>query len=237
MSTHQHLTASAGYDTSSPDAISQGRTTIIAVALGLAAAAEAAVLLWNPWPARDDLSYDAVAPVRDDTWLGITIDALGFGTMAVMLGLAVCVLVRARGSRWANAGAVLASLGGVLYAMGAFAFAAFSWYATETDAISAKAGTALMEHAEDNPEHILLPQMAGFLLVTLALVAISVALLRARTTPTWLPVSILVLTAAQFTPVPGRVLDLVQAALMALFVVLAVVLLQRTRAADGQLVH
>ena len=221
MSTHQHLTASAGYDTSSPDAISQGRTTIIAVALGLAAAAEAAVLLWNPWPARDDLSYDAVAPVRDDTWLGITIDALGFGTMAVMLGLAVCVLVRARGSRWANAGAVLASLGGVLYAMGAFAFAAFSWYATETEAISAKTGTALMEHAEDNPEHILLPQMAGFLLFTVGSVLLSVALLRARSVPLWIPAGVLLLTVGTFLPVPSRALDLVQAALMAVLIVLA----------------
>ena len=78
-----------------------------------------------------------------------------------------------------------------------------------------------MKYAVDNPQHGMVLQMAGFLLFTLGSIALFIALIRARTVPLWLPIAFFVLVVAQFTPVPGRVLDFVQVALMALLVVLA----------------
>jgi hypothetical protein len=116
---------------------------------------------------------------------------------------------------------VAATLGGITYAMGAFGFAALAWYATETSALPVEEGTALLEYAVDHPAHVLGPQMAGFLLFTIGTVLLSVALLRSRTVPRWLPAGLLVLTAATFLPVPSRVLDSIQVVFMALLVVLA----------------
>ena len=227
MSTSQHVaTASTHDDGAQASAPDRGRITIIAAALALGAGTVAAMLVWNPWPARDQLSYGAVAPVRDNTWLGMTLDGLGLAVASVALSLIVCLLARQRGAVWATVGSILTSIGGLLFAMGAFAFAAFSWYATHTDAISTSAGTELMNFAADNPAHIMGLQMAGFLLFTIGIVMLSVALLRAGTVPRPVPVALLVLTVLQFAPVPGRVLDLIQVALMAVLIALAALLVR-----------
>jgi len=130
-------------------------------------------------------------------------------------------LARSRGAVWASVGAVITTLGGIAYAMGAFGFVAVIWYATETDAVSVAEGTKLLDYSVDHPEHGMVVQMAGFLLFTIGSVVLSVALIRARTVPLWLPIAFLVLVATQFAPIPSRVLDFVQVALMALLVALA----------------
>jgi hypothetical protein len=89
-------------------------------------------------------------------------------------------------------------------------------------------GTKLLDYTVDHPEHGMVVQMAGFLLFTLGAILLLVALIRARSVPLWLPIVSLVLIVAQFTPVPGRALDFVQAGLMALFVVLAWMLHRET---------
>lgn len=121
----------------------------------------------------------------------------------------------------ATIGAAATTLGGITFAMGAFGFAAVSWYATDTAAISVPAGTKLLDYTVDHPEHGMVVQMAGFLLFTLGSILLLVALIRARTVPLWLPIASLVLIAAQFAPVPSRVLDFIQVGLMILLVVLA----------------
>jgi hypothetical protein len=78
-----------------------------------------------------------------------------------------------------------------------------------------------MDFAVDHPEHGMVVQMAGFLLFTLGSIALMIALVRARSVPLWLPIAFFVLVAAQFAPVPSRLLDFVQVALMALLVALA----------------
>jgi hypothetical protein len=226
MSTSQHVATASALDDAQASAPGRGRITIVAAALALGAGTVAAMLLWNPWPARDQLSYGAVAPVRDNTWLGMTLDGLGLAVASVALSLTVCLLARQRGAVWATVGSILTSIGGLLFAMGAFAFAAFSWYATHTDAIATSAGTELMNFAADNPAHIMGLQMAGFLLFTIGIVSLSIALLRAGTVPRWAPVALLVLTVAQFIPIPGRALDMVQVALMTVLIALAALSLQ-----------
>jgi len=205
-----------------PSTVPSGsRTTLVATALAVSAAAVASVLLWHPWPIRDRFGYGDIAPIRDGMWTGIVIDALAFGVLGVALSLVVCMMARSRGAVWATVGSVVTSLGGIAFAMGAFGFASLAWYATDTTAIPVETGTEFLKYAVDNPQHGMVLQMAGFLLFTLGSIALFIALIRARTVPLWLPITFFVLVVAQFTPVPSRVLDLIQVALMALLVVLA----------------
>ena len=205
-----------------PSTVPSGpRTTLVASALAVSAAAVASVLLWHPWPTRDQFGYGDIAPVRDGMWTGIVIDATAFAVLGVALSLVVCMLARSRGAVWATVGAVVTSLGGIAFAMGAFGFASLAWYATDTTAIPVEAGAEFLKYAVDNPQHGMVLQMAGFLLFTLGSIALFIALIRARTVPLWLPITFFVLVVAQFTPVPSRVLDFIQVALMALLVVLA----------------
>lgn len=215
---HSPMTAS---DVAPPTALSRSRKTLVASALAVSAAAVGSVLLLQPWPVRNRFGYGDIAPIRDGMWTGIVIDALAFAVLGVALSLVVCMLARSRGAVWATVGAVVTSLGGIAFAMGAFGFGSLAWYATDTTAIPVETGTEFLKYAVDNPQHGMVLQMAGFLLYTLGSVALTIALLRARTVPTWLPSAFLVLTVAQFTPVPSRVLDLIQVAVMAALVVLA----------------
>ncbi|MEV6104806.1 hypothetical protein AB0M28_08835 [Streptomyces sp. NPDC051940] len=192
--------------------------TTVATALALGAATVAGVLLWQPWTERDDFAYDAVEPVRDAAWAGSALDGFGFAVACGALSVLVCLVAAARGARWAHAGAVLTTLGGMFFAAGIFAFGALGWYATSTDALSAGAGAGLLTYVEDHPERVAAPQLAGFLLTTVGLLLLATALGRARAVPRWLPVALAVLTVGQFAPVPSRGLDLIQVVLMAVLV-------------------
>ena len=219
MTTRHNPTTASDF---APSTVPSGpRTTLVASALAVSAAAVASVLLWHPWPTRDQFGYGDIAPVRDGMWTGIVIDALAFAVLGVALSLVVCMLAWSRGAVWATVGAVVTSLGGIAFAMGAFGFASLAWYATDTTAIPVEAGAEFLKYAVDNPQHGMVLQMAGFLLFTLGSIALFIALIRARTVPLWLPITFFVLVVAQFTPVPSRVLDFIQVALMALLVVLA----------------
>jgi hypothetical protein len=186
------------------------RAAIVASLLTLGAVIVAVVVLWQPWGERDHLSYADIAPHRDAAWLGLVIDGLGFATIAVALGLAVCRLAPARGSAWANIGTVVTGLGGVAFCAGNVAFGSFAWYATNTDAVPADAGTALMAYSKDNPGHLMGLQGAGFLLATLGSLLLMVALWRARSVPRWLPIGYVVLTVGVFA-LGGVALNIVEA--------------------------
>jgi hypothetical protein len=194
---------------------------LVAAGLALGATGVASVLLWHPWPTRDRFGYGDIAPIRDAMWQAIVIDAIAFAVVGFTFSVVVCCLARSRGAVWAVVGAAVTTLGGIALAMGEFGFAALTWYATDTDAISAEAGSQLLDFTVDHPEHGMVIQMAGFGLFVLGSILLLVALLRARTVPMWLPIASLVLLAAQFAPVPSRVLDFVQIALMAVLVILA----------------
>ena len=196
-------------------------TTLVAAGLALGAAAVALVLLWHPWETRDQFGYTDVEPIRDAMWRTILVDGVAYALVGITLGIVVCGFARSRGAIWATVGAALTTLGGIAFAMGEYAFVSLSWYATEPDALSTAQGSKLLDHVVDHPEHGIVVQMAGFAAITLGTLALMVALLRARAVPTWLPVAVIVLLVAQFTPIPSRALDFVQVAQMLLFVGLA----------------
>jgi hypothetical protein len=234
MSTDQHLSNHSAPPTASgtPPAglgASPARTRIVAVALALGAVAVAAMLVWRPWGETNSTGYGDIAPIRDNLWVGILIDSTAFAVVAIAVALATCLLVQHRGSRWANTGAVLTVLGGVLFAMGQFAHAVLGWFATST-AISTEAGKALISYADDNPVRVMVPGVAGFLMVSVGMLLLAIAQLRSHALPRWMPISLIVLTVAQFGPIPNRLLDFVQVAVMGVLVCLAGVLVDRSRA-------
>lgn len=190
---------------------SLARTAIVAIALAGGALATTAALLWHPWPPRNDLSYASFAGVRDAAWAGLVLDGLGMAAVAVALGLAVCMLTPARGAAWANTGAVLAGLGGMLFATALISYATFAWYATATEAIPVEAGTSLLSYAEADFSRIGALQVPGFLMFSVGTLLMMVALWRARSVPRWLPIAIAVLTLAAFVGPQGVVLDVIQA--------------------------
>lgn len=200
---------------------SRARIAIVAVALAGGALAAAAALLWHPWPERNDLSYASFAGVRDAAWAGLVLDGIGTAAAGVALGLAVCLLAPTRGAAWANVGAVLVAIGGMLFATAIVGYATFGWYATATDAIPAEAGASLMSYAEENFDRVGALQVPGFLLLTIGTLVLMVALWRCRAVPRWLPVTIAVLTVVAFVGLGGRVLDVLQAAQLASFALVA----------------
>ncbi len=220
MTTYEAALSTPNRDSITLAAI-RGRTLVVAATLALAAGVVALVLLLRPWPVRNSFLYQELAPVRDAVWTAILVDAISFAAIGISLSLAVCLLARDRGARLATVGAIVTTLGGVLFAMGAFAFAAFTWYVTDAAALPVAEGTSLLEYAVANPEHVMLPQLLGFLLYTLGTLILAAAMLRSGSVPKWLPIAIIGTTVAQFA-VHDRALDFVQIGAMGLLILVGV---------------
>jgi hypothetical protein len=152
-------------------------------------------------------------------------DGICLAVVAVSLNILVCHLVRGRGRAVALAGAVLTTVGGICFAMGGFAFATITWFAS---GISEDAGRELVGYANDNVPHLLGASMSGFFLFTVGGLVLAGALMLARAVPAAGVAAYALLVVAQFTPLPGRALDFLQIAMMALFVTLAVSVLRRS---------
>jgi hypothetical protein len=197
--------------TATPTAVRRLRPAIVSAVLALASGTVAVLVLWQPWGERDALGYDDLAPHADAAWLGSLVDGLAVAAIGVTLALAVCRLVTARGSVLATVAALLAGFGGVAFSAGMITYATLAWYVTNTAAVPADQGRALMSYVENNPGHAMGPQMAGFLLFTLGSLGLMAALWRARAVPRPLPVTYLVLTVGIFV-LDGVALNLVQAA-------------------------
>jgi len=220
MSTYAPALAAASDRPAMRLAAGRGRTRIIAATLAISAAVVATVLLFRPWQARNSFAYAELAPVRDAIWTAIFIDALAFVAVAISVALSVALVAHARGSRVANIGAVITIAGGVLFAMGAFAFVALVWLVTDTAVLPATDGARVIEAALNEMVHVALPQALGFLLFTAGTLILAVALFHSRAVPRWLPIAIVVATVLQFA-FHDRALDFVQIGAMVLWIFLA----------------
>lgn len=205
---------------------SRARVWIVGTGLAVAATTVAGLLVWLPWGARNEFDHESIAPIRDTAWLGITLDGLAMGVLAVTVALASCMITPGRGGRWADVGAVITVLGGIAFAMGAFARGVLSWFAT-TESIGADAGGTLLALVTEAPTRLLLVAMAGYLSVTVGTLILTVAWWRSRVLPRWLPITFAVLTVAQFTGFEGRALDVLQIVTMLTLVVFAVLFVAR----------
>ena len=158
-----HLETSAG---------STGRIRVAAAALAACAATIAGLLVATPWGDRldsssdDFLDYDYLLEVRDAAWPSMLLDGFAFAVIGLALGLGVLHLTRTRGRVAALVGAVLTTAGGILFAMGAAAFATLGWFAT-APGLPDGSGRALVDYANDHPGHLMGLDMAGFVTFTL----------------------------------------------------------------------
>lgn len=175
------------------------RAPVVSAVLAIAALVAAVNLLARPLAATDVDRYRSLAPARDAVWTFSLIGGFATGVAYIAAGLAVCMLVQYRGAAWATTGAVLTGLGGILFCAGFFAWGAVSWYAT-SDAVPADASRALFAFVQDESGRAFGPQIIGFGLSLLGIVALGVALWRARSAPRWLAVAVpLTLFAAIFS--------------------------------------
>lgn len=213
-----------------PISHSTTRIRVVAGALAAAALTVAALLITTPWGDRYDsgadevIDYESLRAVPDGAWIGMLVDGLAFALLGISLGLVVCHLVRGRGRLAALLGALSATVGGILFAMGGLSFATLTWFASR---VSEDVGRPLVESANENPGHLLGATMAGFLLFTVGQLALATAVFRARAVPVAGVAAYVLLVLAQFAPIPGRALDVLQVAVMTLLVAFAVTVLRR----------
>ncbi len=211
------------------EAVHTGRIRLVAATLAAASAALAVLVVTHPWGERldssadDVLSYDHVVENHANAWPAMLADVVAFGLIAVCAAIGVAHLVRGRGRNLATVGGVLVVLGGLLSAMGSFAFTTVVHFAAE---LPEGAGRELVDTANDDVTHLLGVEMAGFLLVTLGSLVLAVALLRGRAAPRVAVVAFVLLTFGLFAAT-GTALDLVQAAQVLLTGALAIPLWRR----------
>lgn len=213
--------------------INSTRQRVAAVALAASSATIAMLLAAPPWGGRLDSSaekfvnYQDLLAVRDGAWAGMLIDGFAYAVLALALGLGVLHLVRARGAVTALVGAVLTIAGGILFAIGAGAFATFVWFAT-APGLSEGAGPSLVDYANGQVGHLIGADMAGFLSYTLGTLVMSVAVIRARAIPVVAVALFIVLTLAQFAMPSGHdVLSYLQIAQLVMLIVFAVTVWRR----------
>lgn len=216
----QPTTAPVHRDLASREPADAGRARVVAAALTAGAALVVTVLIWQPWPGRNNFAYADLAPVRDAAWTGALVDGVGLAALGIALGIAVCLLTPGRGRVIATLAAVLTCLGGAVQAAGVISLGTLAWYGTAPGVVPAPVGTALFADLERDLGH-LLPLQAGFLMFTLGVLLALVALWRAGAVPRWATVAIAVLTVGQFAGVEGRALDLVQGLQVASLVLVA----------------
>jgi hypothetical protein len=209
------------------------RIRTAAAALAASSFTVAGLLATKPWGDRldssadDFLDYDKLLEVRDAAWASMLVDGFAYAVVALTLGLGVLHLARGSGRVAALVGAVLATAGGILFAIGAGAFATFAWIATEPG-LPRGAGRTLVDYANDHVGHVIGADMAGFVTFTLGTLVLSVALVRARAVPVPAVAGFVALTLAQFVmPAGNDVLNYLQIAMMLMLVGFAAVVWRR----------
>jgi hypothetical protein len=113
---------------------------------------------------------------------GTALNALGL----IALLLAVCVLVRRRGSAWATAALVTGALGTALYAVASAVPMQMLGLGKQT-VITPAQTTALIDYVGEHDAIQGGVAFPGFLLLLIAQIFITVALFRSRALPVWVP--------------------------------------------------
>lgn len=229
-------TAATSHTTDHADAAHPGRIRLVAATLAAASLVLAVLVLTHPWgerfdsSAEDFVTYDYVIDNHANAWPAMFADVVAFGLVAVCLAIGVTHLVRARGRLAATVGAALVVLGGLLSAMGSFAFVTVLYFVGE---LPEEAGRALVDTLNDDVGHVLGAEMAGFLLFTLGSLVLAGALFRARAVPR-VPLAVYaLLTVALFAGLPNTAMDLVQASQVVLAGALSVPLLRSAVSRSG----
>jgi hypothetical protein len=198
------------------------RPRTVAAVLVVGAFTSAAFDIWHPASgAGDRLGYDVIAPIRTSWWAWHLLGGLGAAAAASAVGLAVCLLVPARGATWATLGALLTALGGLAFFGGAAAEGVLGAYATDPEALPAESGTTLLTFVDDNFEPIGVVLIPGLVLLAVGPLLLAVALWRSRSVPRWLPVAFALTNVAGFPLSTGVLAGVVNSAFASTLVAIA----------------
>jgi len=216
----------------SPSEAGPGRVRLTSAALAASSATVIVLLATTPWGDRlnsgDDkiITYDKLLDGRDVAWQSMLLDSFAFAVIGLTIGLGVLHLARTRGRIAALLGAALTTAGGIVFAMGGTAFATLVWFIS-ADGLPSGAGQSLVDYANDHPGHLVGPSVTGFVLTTIGVLVLSVALIQARAVPVPAVIVYIVLTLIQFAGPQGRTLDVLQIAMMVLLIGFAAVIWRR----------
>jgi len=212
-----------------------GRIRLVAAVLAAASVTLAALVVTHPWgerldsSAEDVFTYGYVVDNHANAWPAMLADVIAFGLIAFCVAIGAVHLVRGRGRTAATVGAALVVLGGLLSAMGSFAFTTILYFVAE---LPEESGRALTDTANDDVKHLLGVEMAGFLLFTLGSLVLAFALFRSRAVPRLAVGLFVLLTIALFVGLPNAAMDAAQAGQVLVTGALAIPLL-RSAAARG----
>jgi hypothetical protein len=110
---------------------------------------------------------------------------LGLGLVALLA--AVCVLVRRRGAAWATISLAIGSLGTFLWVVAAGIPMGFLPLAKQT-VISPAQASALVDYlTQHDPSHVAVA-FPAFVLLLVTQITVTVALIRSRAVPLWIPI-------------------------------------------------
>jgi hypothetical protein len=133
-----------------------------------------------------DISVDWAAK-HQSAWAAST-----YGTALAAMGLiallaAVCALVRRRGATWATVSLAVGSLGTFLYAVSAAIPVAIIGMGTQT-VVSSSDASALVDYLGKHDMTQAGIAFPGFLLLLVTQITVTVALIRSRAVPLWVPI-------------------------------------------------
>lgn len=178
---------------------SRTRAALVAIGLVAGALGSAGLGFWHRhYEPGAPIPYAEFSPIHHGWWAWHMFGGLANTIMTISLAIATCMLVQKRGAMWATIGAVMTLLGGVLFGAGVAAEGAAMGYAGDPAGLPQRSGQLLLTYINDHPQMYVAPILPGVILSTLGPVLISIALIRARSIPVWVPIALLVGTAWDF---------------------------------------
>jgi len=188
------------------DAATRLRLRLLCVLLAVTAVAGAALSLL--WPGGSDsgtvLTVDDVRSIRQAWWGMLMAGAVLSALQVPAQALVVLSLVRGRGATAATWGAAAMWIGVALETVGLAGFTT-AYYFPSDPTIDGSASEAVFQAIAHDHLHLLTIQIPGHLLLTIGIVVQAVALLRARVTPAWIPLTSLAIVVTYAVPGSGAI--------------------------------
>jgi hypothetical protein len=133
-----------------------------------------------------DITLDWAAK-HQSAWVAATYGSALLGLGLVALLAAVCVLVRGRGAGWATVSLAIGSLGTFLWVVSSAILVAYVPLAKQTVISSAQA-SALVDYFSRHDMTQVAVAFPAFLLLVVTQITVTVALIRSRAVPLWVPI-------------------------------------------------
>lgn len=178
---------------------SAARSRLVAAGVVVGSVGSAGLGFWHRnYEPGQAIPYDKFVPIHQSWWAWHLFGGLANSLMAVTLAIGVCILAPRRGAVWATLGAGAILLGGLFFGAGVAAEGAAMGYAGDPRALPGQAGAALLAYVNGHPDRYVVAIIPGLILSSLGLLLISVALWKARSVPSWVPIALFIGTVLDF---------------------------------------